>query len=277
MWAPNISMQEETKKQKWKKIETIYLSFFNRTVTRTTSIALRLKPERGNIQFGVHSIYYMADTPAPYLLGCLTSIKRTEMYHMAFHHFICYKGMYKSFCVVDSSFIYDPHAKWIDSDSGSSLLFMELMRAHFLNPSLSISSHLKFQIIYQMIFRRQLCLWSFDAYACVNGWQRRGWLRECMTKMRINGLFALSVKFILGHMLWKCVPEPWPRPIRVRLRTQSVSLHLSFSCTENNNSRLYDHTDSFMHPNNDLNSSSVCYLWVRVMNWICSFENKHIM
>lgn len=63
------------------KIETIYLSFFNRTVTRTTSTALKLKRERENIPSGVHYIYIgiwtysptptWPDTPALYLLDCL--------------------------------------------------------------------------------------------------------------------------------------------------------------------------------------------------------------
>lgn len=149
MWMLGRAKKKNSSEE---KIETIYLSFFNRTVTRTASIALKFEPERGNIPSGVQYVttnyiytyslhLYGRNTAA----SANTSINRTEMYHMPFHHFIYYKAEYQSFGGVGTRYVYDPHAKWIDS--GSSFIFMELMRTHFGNPSVSISSHLKFQII----------------------------------------------------------------------------------------------------------------------------------
>lgn len=122
------------------------------------------------------------------------------------------------------------------------------------------------------MFTRRFASVIFWRVYCVN---IGVWLRT-LNKTRINGLFALSVKFILGHMvmLMRRVAGFATFATRLRVfRSQKGRMPFQLCCIfhfpvpKNENSRLCMVTP-YASKWFDLNSPSVWYLRVWVMNWI---------
>lgn len=146
---------------------------------------------------------------------------------MAFHHFICYKEMYKSLCVYEAHLRSACQMDWlwiiviiygINEDSFRESIGVNIVSFEIPN---YIPNDIQAAIVFVISWRA--CMRQRQAAARMITW--------ILNKMRMNGLFALSVKFILGHMLWKCVPGRWPRPERVRLRVFRALNAISFAAS----------------------------------------------